>query len=151
LTESVVRPAKPEDVPRIWDLVRQLAEYERLAHLVTGTAEDLHRWIFEEPTVFCLVAEVDAKIRGYALFFRNFSTFLMKPGVYLEDVFVEPAFRGNGLGKALLRSVIDWGRQAGCGRVEWSVLDWNVSAISFYESMGAAVLSDWRICRICLS
>ena len=127
-----------------------LAEYEKLSHTVSGTANDLRKWIFEDPVVDCLVAVEGGNVVGYAIFFRNFSTFRVKPGVWLEDVFVTPERRSAGIGKALLNAVIDFASERGYGRVEWSVLDWNEPAIKFYESIGADVMPDWRICRVSL-
>lgn len=125
-----------------------LAEFEKLSHAVTGTLEDFRHWVFEEPVVSCLVAAEDDQIVGYAIFFRNFSTFRVKPGIWLEDLFVVPEKRAQGIGKALLQAVIAEASERGYGRVEWSVLDWNEKAITFYESMGATVMPDWRICRV---
>lgn len=148
MPEIVYREARPEDVPQIFELIQLLAEYERLSHLVSGTAEELHRWLFEEPTVYCWVAEEEGRLLGYSLFFHTFSTFLVKPGVWLEDIFVLPSERGRGIGTELIRRIVEYAKQKGYGRVEWSVLDWNVSAIGFYEKIGATVMPDWRICRI---
>jgi GNAT superfamily N-acetyltransferase len=130
-------------------LIHALADYEKLKHRCIVTEDILRPQLFgPQPAAQCLVAEVDGAVVGFALFFHNFSTFLGKPGLYLEDLFVEPAMRGRGLGKALLRRLGAIAVERGCGRFEWSVLDWNVDAIGFYESMGAELMHDWRICRI---
>lgn len=147
--ESTLRAARPGDVPAIVALIRELAEFEHLAHLVQATPEKLHPHLFgERPVAEAVVAEVQGQVVGFALFFTNFSTFLAQPGLYLEDLYVQPAHRGTGLGRALLRHLGALAVQRGCGRFEWSVLDWNRHAIDFYERMGAQVMPDWRICRI---
>ncbi len=144
-----LRPAKPGDVPRIVALIIELAEFEQLAHLVRATPETLHPHLFgPRPVAEAMVAEVQGEVVAFALFFTNFSTFLAKPGLYLEDLFVRPAHRGQGIGKALLSKLGALAVQRGCGRFEWSVLDWNQNAIALYEQMGAKVMPDWRICRI---
>ena len=144
-----IRPATPADLPAIVGLIRELAAYERLEHLVVATPESMAPHLFgPRPAAECVVAESGAAIVAFALFFTNFSTFLGQPGLYLEDLYVQPAHRGTGLGKALLQHLGALAVERGCGRFEWSVLDWNESAIRFYESMGATVMPDWRICRI---
>jgi GNAT superfamily N-acetyltransferase len=144
-----LRAAEPRDVNAIVGLIRELAEFEQLTHLCQVTPESLAPHLFgDKPVVECVVAEVGGEVVAFALFFTNFSTFLAKPGLYLEDLYVKPAHRGSGLGKALLTHLGRLGAERGCGRFEWSVLDWNANAIRFYESMGASVLPDWRICRI---
>lgn len=152
-----VRSAQPADSATLFDLIQALAAYEKLSDAVTGSAELLRSHLFgDRPFAEALVAEAqpigggDAILVGLALFFYNYSTFLTKPGIYLEDLFVLPEYRGQGVGKALLQGTIERGRAQNCGRVEWSVLDWNAPAIAFYEHMGAAVLPDWRICRVVL-
>ncbi|MBA4177184.1 MAG: GNAT family N-acetyltransferase [Leptothrix sp. (in: Bacteria)] len=145
----IVRPAAPADVPAIVGLIRELAVYERLEHLVVVTPEVLLGQLFgARPAAEAVVGEVDGRVVAFALFFTNFSTFLGRPGLYLEDLYVQPAFRGTGLGKALLSHLGALAVARGCGRFEWSVLDWNANAIRFYEKMGATVMSDWRICRV---
>ncbi len=145
----LVRPAAPADLPAIVGLIRELAEFEQLAHLVVTTPESLCPHLFgERPVAEAVVAEVEGRVVAFALFFTNFSTFLGRPGLYLEDLYVQPAHRGTGLGKALLQHLGTLAVARGCGRFEWSVLDWNANAIRFYEKMGAAVLPDWRICRV---
>ena len=151
-----LRPAELRDVQAIVGLIRQLAEFEQLTHLLQVTPEKLRPHLFgEKPVAEALVAELDdgaanrkGEVAAFALFFTNFSTFLAQPGLYLEDLFVSPAHRRLGIGQALLRRLAQLALERGCGRFEWSVLDWNVNAIGFYERMGAAVLPDWRICRV---
>jgi GNAT superfamily N-acetyltransferase len=144
-----LRAAEPRDVHAIVGLIGELAAFEKLTHLVEVTSETLAPHLFgEKPTVECVVGEVAHEVVAFALFFTNFSTFLGKPGLYLEDLYVRPAHRGSGLGKALLTHLGRLAAERGCGRFEWSVLDWNQAAIGFYESLGATVLPDWRICRI---
>jgi hypothetical protein len=146
---ALLRAAEPRDVPAIVGLIRELADFEKLTHLVEVTPQSLHPQLFgERPAAESVVAEREGEVIGFALFFTNFSTFLGKPGLYLEDLYVQPAHRGTGLGKALLQHLGALAVARGCGRFEWSVLDWNENAISFYESMGATVLPDWRICRL---
>ena len=143
------RPATPTDVPAIVGLIRELADFEKLAHLVVVTPESLLPQLFgPRPAAEALVAEHAGTVVGFALFFTNFSTFLGQPGLYLEDLYVQPAHRGSGLGKALLQHLAALAVARGCGRFEWSVLDWNRNAIAFYEKMGATVMPDWRICRV---
>lgn len=146
---ATIRPAAPGDAEAIHALIRELAEYERLTHLCTGSAADLARALFgDPPAAEVLVAEVDGAIEGFALHFPTFSTFLAKRGLWLEDLYVRPAFRGKGLGGRLLRGVAAVAVERGCGRFEWSVLDWNAPAIAFYERLGATVMPDWRIARV---
>ena len=144
-----LRAAEPRDVPAIVGLIRELAEFERLTHLVQVTPETLHPHLFgARPVVEAQVAEVQGEVVAFALYFTNFSTFLSRPGLYLEDLYVRPAHRGLGLGRALLQRLGRLAVERGYGRFEWSVLDWNENAIRFYERMGATVLPDWRICRV---
>ena len=148
-TDALLRPAEPRDVPALVGLIRELAAYEQLEHLVETTAEALAPHLFgERPVAEAVVAEVGGTVVGFALFFTNFSTFKCRPGLYLEDLYVQPAHRGSGLGAALLRHVGRLAVARGCGRFEWSVLDWNAPSIAFYQRMGATVLPDWRICRV---
>jgi GNAT superfamily N-acetyltransferase len=144
-----IRPAVREDVASIVRLIHGLAEFEKLTHLVEVTPESLAPHLFgDRPVAEALVAERVGRVVAFALFFTNFSTFLARPGLYLEDLFVEPEERGRGIGQALLAHLAGLAAERGCGRFEWSVLDWNVNAIRFYERMGATVMPDWRICRI---
>jgi GNAT superfamily N-acetyltransferase len=148
-TDFLLRAAEPRDVPAIVGLIRELAEFEKLSHLVQVTPETLHPHLFgDKPVVEALVAEAGGAVVAFALFFTNFSTFLSRPGLYLEDLYVQPAQRGSGIGQALLARLGAIAVERGYGRFEWSVLDWNQNAIRFYEKMGATVLPDWRICRI---
>ena len=148
-SSAQLRPATPDDLGAIVDLIRELAAFERLSHLVVVTPESLQPHLFgPRPAAEALVAEVDGTVVAFALFFTNFSTFLGQPGLYLEDLYVQPAHRGSGIGRALLQHIGALAVERGCGRFEWSVLDWNENAIRFYEKMGAAVLPDWRICRV---
>jgi GNAT superfamily N-acetyltransferase len=144
-----LRAATPDDVAAIVGLIAELAEFEQLSHLMQATPETLHPHLFgEQPVAEALVCELQGEVVAFALFFKNFSTFLARPGLYLEDLYVRPAFRGRGIGKALLQRLGALAVQRGCGRFEWSVLDWNVNAIAVYEKMGATVMPDWRICRV---
>ena len=144
-----LRAAEPRDLAAIVALITELAEFERLAHLVEVTPDKLAPHLFgERPAAECVVGEVDGEVVAFALYFTNFSTFLARPGLYLEDLYVQPAHRGIGLGKALLGHLARLAAERGCGRFEWSVLDWNADAIAFYQGLGATVMPDWRICRI---
>lgn len=147
--DTLLRAAEPRDLPAIVGLIRELADFERLSHLVQVTPETLQPHLFgERPVAECLVGEVQGQVVAFALYFTNFSTFLARPGLYLEDLYVQPAHRGSGLGKALLTRLAGIAAERGYGRFEWSVLDWNENAIRFYQRMGATVMPDWRICRI---
>ena len=144
-----IRPATPADVRAMLALMLELAEFEKLTHLFVATEAGLHDALFGDTrSAEALVAEASGGLVGYALFFHNFSTFLGRRGMYLEDLYVQPSQRGNGLGKALLQRVAALARERQCGRFEWSVLDWNQPAIDFYQKMGATVLPDWRIVRV---
>jgi GNAT superfamily N-acetyltransferase len=144
-----LRAAEPRDVPAIAGLIAELAEFEHLSHLLRLTPETLAPHLFgERPVVESVVAESAGTVVGFALFFTNFSTFLAQPGLYLEDLYVQPAFRGAGIGKALLSHLGALAVARDYGRFEWSVLDWNEHAIRFYEKMGATVMPEWRICRV---
>ena len=144
-----VAPATPDDVPTILSLIRELADYEKLLDRVSATEASLHRDLFG-PRRYAevLVGRLDGKTVGYALYFHSYSTFLAKPGIYLEDVYVQPAARGKGVGKALLREVARTARDRDCGRVEWSVLDWNKPSIDFYVSLGAVPMDEWTMYRL---
>jgi len=145
----VIRPAQPDDAATLFNLIQALAEYEKLSDQVTGSAEALKEHLFgDRPCIEAIVADYNGKSVGFALFFTNYSTFLTKPGIYLEDLFVLPDYRGLGIGKALLVRLAQLTLERDCGRLEWSVLDWNQPAIGFYQRMGATVLPDWRICRV---
>lgn len=147
-----IRQAQRADAIAIFNLIQELAVFEKLTHQVTGTPEALADHLFGTPACAeAIVAESQGQLVGFALFFKTYSTFLTKPGLYLEDIFVREAYRSQGIGKALLKAVAQIAQERGYGRLEWSVLDWNESAIAFYEKMGAEVLPDWRICRVVLS
>lgn len=145
----LIRAAQPADVADVFTLIQALAEYEKLADQVTGNPDLLKQHLFgDRPCIEAMLAEVAGKVVGFALFFTSYSTFLTRPGIYLEDLFVLPDYRGRGIGKALLSRLAQLVIERDYGRLEWSVLDWNAPAIGFYERMGATVLPDWRICRV---
>ncbi len=144
-----LRLATVEDVPAILSFIQQLADYEKLSDQVVATEQKLKDTLFAEKAYAEVVlANYRGKDVGFALFFHNYSTFLAKPGIYLEDLFVEPACRGAGIGKALITYLAKLAVERDCGRLEWSVLDWNQPAIDFYQSLGAVMLHDWRINRV---
>ncbi len=147
-----IRRAVPGDEGVLFELVKTLARYERLEHQVTGTVEALGTHLFgDHPSAEALLAEDGTGAIGFAMFFRTFSTFLTRPGIHLEDLFVLESHRRRGVGRALVSEVRRIAEARGAGRVEWNVLDWNASAIAFYRSLGAEVLPDWRICRMQLN
>lgn len=149
MTALTIRPAQPQDVPAILVLIRALAEYEKLLDEVTATEAALRDSLFgERPYAEAIVAWDGEEAVGFALYFHNYSTFLAKPGIYLEDLFVRPAYRGRGLGKELLARVARVAVERGCGRMEWAVLDWNAPAIAFYRSLGARPLDEWIVNRV---
>lgn len=144
-----IRAAAPGDEHAIHGLIAELAAFEHLTHLMQATPQRLAGHLFgERPVAECAVVEVQEQIVAFALWFTNYSTFLAQPGLYLEDLYVQPAWRGQGIGRSLLVHLAGLARDRGCGRFEWSVLDWNAHAIAFYEKLGAQLLPDWRICRI---
>ncbi len=144
-----LRPAKPADVPLILQLVRALAEYERAPETVVATEQDfLHHGFGPTPRFSVLLAEEDGNVAGFALWFFTFSTWLGKPGLFLEDLFVRPELRGRGIGKALMLELARIAVREGCGRFEWNVLDWNQPSIDFYRSLGARQLDEWVGCRL---
>ena len=144
-----IRPATIDDVPLIRALIAELAEYERLADAAVATDDDLRAQLFgAQPAAEVLIGEVDGEAAGFALFFHNFSTFLGKRGLYLEDLFVRPAHRGSGLGKHLMAALARIAVQRDCGRFEWSVLDWNAPAIGFYRRLGATGMDEWTVQRL---
>lgn len=144
-----IRPAYPEDVSTIFSLIKSLSEYEKLAHEMVGSQADLHEGLFgAQPYAEVIIAEVDGTPAGMALYFYNFSTFLMKPGIYLEDLFVLPEYRRQGAATALLKYLAASAVSKGCGRLEWSVLDWNEDAIAFYKRIGAVLMDEWTGCRV---
>lgn len=146
-----LRPARVEDTAVILGFVRELAEYEKLLDKCVATKEGLARQLFgKRPMAEVILAEWNGEPVGFALFFHNFSTFLAKPGVYLEDLYVRPTMRGKGIGKALLLELARMGKERGCGRLEWSVLDWNTPSIEFYKGLGAVAQDDWTTFRLLL-
>lgn len=147
--DSVMRPATRDDIPTLLRLIRQLAEYEKLQHEVVATEEGLRETLFGDgSTAEAVIAWAGPEPVGYAVFFQNFSTFLGRPGLYLEDLFVVPSHRGRGIGGKLLAGVAQAAVSRGCGRLEWAVLDWNRKAIGFYERLGAKAMSEWTVYRI---
>lgn len=145
----MIRPAEPADVPRIFELILELAVYEKLRDRAIGSAELLHDHLFGEPKyVESLVVEENGVLVGYALFFTSYSSFLTRPGYWLEDIYIAPDARGRGYGKALLQEIARLAQEKGFGRVDWTVLDWNKPSIAFYESIGAVPMSDWLIYRL---
>lgn len=148
-TDVNIRSAAPADVPVVLTLIQELADYERLSHQVVNTEELLHEALFgHRPSAEVLIAEVGGEPVGYALFFHNFSTFVGRKGLYLEDVYVRPVHRGSGIGKALLVELARIARDRNCGRMEWSVLDWNEPSIAFYRGLGAELMDGWTTCRL---
>ena len=144
-----IRPATPADAALIHAFIRELAEYEKLSHEVSASVADIARSLFgANPRVFCDIAEWNGEAAGFALWFYNFSTFRGAHGIYLEDLFMRPQFRGHGLGKALLTNLAARAVREGCARVEWAVLDWNAPSIAFYKSLGAVPMDEWTVFRL---
>ena len=144
-----IEKAVPADIPLILSLIRELAEFERLSHQMQVTEADLRETLFgARPFAEVVVGRLGSEPVGFALFFHNYSTFLGKPGMYLEDLYIQPAFRSMGIGKALLVRLAALAVERGYGRFEWCVLDWNEPAIRFYDRMGATMLPEWRLCRV---
>jgi len=146
-----IGPATPADVPVILQLIRELAEFERLLNQVTATEEQLHEGLFgPKPSAEVIMARLQPSgdVAGFALFFHNFSTFLAKPGIYLEDLYVRQKYRGQGYGAELLKHLARLALERNCGRLEWSVLDWNHRAIDFYKSLGAVPMDEWTLYRV---
>jgi len=150
VTETTeIRPAAPADVGEVLALIRELAEYEKLLHEVVATEELVLESLFgARPVAECVLACVNGNPVGFALFFHNYSTFKGRAGLFLEDLFVRPEYRGQGIGEALLKHLAKLAVERGCARMEWAVLDWNKRAIQFYERMGAAGVHDWTIFRV---
>ena len=149
IEKLTIRPATPNDIAVIMDLIRQLAVYEKLEHMISGNAAMMRNALFgATPSCECLIAEEHGMPIGFALFFTTFSTFLCKPGLYLEDLFVIPAVRGKGYGKALLKHLAGVAQARDCGRFEWRVLDWNEPSIQFYQSLGATIMPEWHLVRM---
>ena len=143
-----IREAQKADVPIILELIKGLAEYEQLTNEVVATEELLQEWLFDKKKAEVLIGEYEGVPVGFVLFFHNFSTFLGRAGIYLEDLFVKPEYRGNGFGKALLVRLAKVAVERGCGRFEWSCLDWNKPSIDFYLSMGAKPMNGWTVYRV---
>jgi GNAT superfamily N-acetyltransferase len=149
MTLVKLTPATPADVGVLLALIRELAEYERLTDEVIATEERIRESLFgETPRAEAVLARVGDEVAGFALYFHNYSTFLARPGLYLEDLFVRPQFRGRGIGRALLARLASVALERGCGRFEWAVLDWNTDAIGFYESLGAKPMNEWTVYRL---
>jgi len=149
VTHFSVRPAEPADVTHIHSMIVELAVFEKLEHMVVATEELLHEGLFgTRPACEAIIGEENGEVVAFALFFHNFSTFLTKKGLYLEDLYVRQSHRGKGYGTALLSKLAQLAVERKCGRFEWSVLDWNEPAIGFYQTMGAEILPEWRICRV---
>lgn len=146
--ELTFRKAVREDIPLILQFIKELADYEKMLDQVIATEELMAQWLFDEQKAEVIFAVVDGKEAGFALFFHNFSTFLGRAGIYLEDLYVKPEYRGKGIGKAVLAQLAQIAVSRGCGRLEWSCLDWNRPSIEFYLSMGAEAMSDWTVYRI---
>lgn len=145
----IIRKADEKDIPLIFTFIKELAEYEKLTSDVIATEEILKESLFgNKAYAEVLIAEYENESAGQAIFFHNFSTFIGKPGIYLEDIYVRPKLRGKGIGKALLLHLIKLAKERNCGRVEWSVLDWNKSAIDFYKSLGAVPMDEWTVFRM---
>ena len=148
-TTFSIRPATPADVAHIHAMIVELAVFEKLEHLVVATEALLHEGLFgARPSCEAIIGEENGEVVTFALFFHNFSTFLTKKGLYLEDLYVRQSHRGKGFGTQMLQRLAQIALERGCGRFEWSVLDWNEPAINFYKAMGADVMPDWRICRV---
>lgn len=144
-----LRAAQSSDTPLLLQFIHELAEYERLSDHVIATEDSLRQWIFgARPAAEALICECDGEPAGFAVYFYHFSTFVGRPGLYLEDLYIRPRFRGRGLGRAVLRHLAQLAVARGCQRFEWAVLDWNQPAIDFYRSLGAEPMSDWRIFRL---
>jgi len=147
-TKCKIRAALAEDTPVILGLIKELAEYEKLLDQLVATEETLREWLFGKKIAGALIAELDNEPVGYALFFHNFSTFLGRAGMYLEDLYVRPSARKMGIGRKLFAAVARIARNSDCGRLEWVCLDWNKQGIDFYLSLGAKPLDDWTIYRL---
>ena len=146
--EKTIRKAERSDVKTILEFIKGLAVYEKLENEVVATEELLCEWLFDKKKANVLIAEADGKPAGFALYFYNFSTFLGRAGIYLEDLFVLPEYRGKGFGKGLITKLADIALEEGCGRLEWSCLDWNTPSINFYKSIGAFPMEDWTVYRM---
>ena len=144
-----IRPAQPSDVAHIHSMIVELAVFEKLEHMVVATEELLHEGLFgAKPVCEAIIGEADGEVVTFALFFHNFSTFLTRKGLYLEDLYVRQAHRGKGYGGAMLKKLAQIAVERDCGRFEWCVLDWNEPAINVYKAMGADILPEWRVCLV---
>lgn len=143
-----IRDARRDDASLILEFIRKIAGYEKLLHEVEATVESIEKWIFDRQCARVIIAELDDEPIGFALYFYNFSTFTGRPGLYLEDLFIDPEFRGHGYGKALLLHLAAKADEEGCGRMEWVCLDWNEPSIRFYKSIGARPMDEWTIYRL---
>ncbi len=149
VSQFEIRPATRADVPTILALIKELADYERLSREVVATEEDLLKWLFgDRPVAEIVMGEYQGIPVSFALFFYNFSTFLGRPGIYLEDLYVKPAYRHKGFGRRLMAHVARWAKTQNCGRFEWAVLNWNTPAIELYEKLGAVPLKEWSVYRL---
>ncbi|MBU9727530.1 GNAT family N-acetyltransferase [Diplocloster modestus] len=143
-----IRKAGREDIPVVLELIKELAEYEKMSDDVVATPKLLEEWIFDKEKAHVLLGEAEGEIVGMALYFYNFSTFLGRAGIYLEDLYVKPSMRGSGMGKALLTRLARIAVEEGCGRMEWSCLNWNTPSIGFYKSLGAVPMDEWTVYRL---
>ncbi|NLJ48105.1 MAG: GNAT family N-acetyltransferase [Candidatus Atribacteria bacterium] len=143
-----IRFANPNDISIILQLIKELAKYENLLHLVVADEKLLNEWLFQKKVAEVIIGEIKNTVIGFSLFFYNFSTFLGKPGIYVEDVYVKEEYRHQGYGKSFFRFIAQLARERGCGRMEWSVLNWNEPAIRFYQSLGASPLNEWTVYRL---
>ncbi len=149
MSDPSIRPADPADIPGLLEMIRELAEFEKLADQVTATEEDYQESLFgEKPAAEALICELDGEKIGYAIFFSTFSTFIGRAGVWLEDIYIRPNYRTQGIGTLLLKAVGKIAEERNAGRYEWCVLDWNQNAINLYEKMGGEILEEWRIVRM---
>ena len=148
MNKKSIRKATKKDIPLILDFIKKLAEYEKMSNQVVATEKLLKEWIFDKKKAQVIFALEDGKAVGFALYFYNFSTFLGRAGIYLEDLFVLPKFRGKGYGKLLLKMLAREAHEKGMGRLEWSCLDWNAPSIEFYESLGAKMMKEWKVFRL---
>ena len=147
-SEITIRAARRDEVSVIFDFIKRLAEYEKMTADVVASEALLEDWLFEKKIAEVLFAQMEGKIVGFSLFFHNFSTFLGRGGIYLEDLFVLPEYRGRGCGKALLKKLAQTAKERGCGRLEWACLDWNQPSIDFYLSLGAQPMDEWTTYRL---
>ncbi|MDR2070816.1 MAG: GNAT family N-acetyltransferase [Treponema sp.] len=146
--DAILRDAGEQDIPLILEFIRGLAEYEHLLDMVSATEDELTKYLFRDRMAEVLICEYQEKPAGFALYFHNFSTFLGRPGIYIEDLFVKPEYRGKGLGKALFARIAAIGVERNCGRLEWACLNWNEPSIKFYKSRGGQPLDEWTTYRI---